>query len=103
MNNLQIQRRTKGLTQEEMSELTGIPQSYYSEIERGKNKPHDHTKQRIEKVLGRVDWIETGHIQLHNSSWYRAESLLKKLVEATFNMDASQKSEFTKMVHKYFK
>lgn len=105
MNSLRIERRSKGLTQEEMEEITGICQSYYSDIERGKHVPGEVTRRKIESALGgvKIDWLEHTGITLHNPDWYKAESLLKKLVEATFNMEKNQKIEFNKLVRKYFK
>ena len=38
-NNLRFYRNEQGLTQEKLSELTGISTDYLSEIERGKKTP----------------------------------------------------------------
>lgn len=102
MRNMYETRKSLNLTQDALSHLTGIAQSYLSEIERGVNKPTQATREKIQTILGPVDWIETGAITLRETSYYKAERLLKKVVELTMSMEKSQRVEFTQMVHKYF-
>jgi transcriptional regulator with XRE-family HTH domain len=102
MNNLQTTRKAKGLTQDHVCRMTGINQGYFSELERGVNKPNQETRERIESVLGKIDWIETESIVLRDSDYYMAERLLKKLVELTLTLEKGQRSELIKLVHKYF-
>lgn len=103
MNGLYATRKLKGLTQDKLSDLTGIAQSYLSEIERGVNKANQITRKKIQSVLGQVDWIETESVRLRETSYYKAERLLKRVVELTMSMEKSQKDEFRKLVYKYFK
>ncbi|MBN2828828.1 MAG: helix-turn-helix transcriptional regulator [Candidatus Cloacimonetes bacterium] len=96
-------RKTLQLTQEKLSELTGIAQSALSRLERGKYNPNQTTRDRIEAVIGKVDWIENEKIKLRKSSYFKAERLLKKIVELTLTMEATQKEEFKQLIFKYFK
>lgn len=103
MRNMKDTRRLLNFTQDQLSELTGIPQSNLSAIEQGKYNPTQSTRDRIEKVLGKVDWIETEKLTLRQTSFFKAERLLKKIVELTLTMDNQQKSDFNRLVFKYFK
>lgn len=103
MRNMKDTRRSLNFTQDRLSELTGIPQSNLSAIEHGKYNPTQSTRDRIEKVLGKVDWIETEKLTLRQTSFFKAERLLKKIVELTLTMDDRHKTEFNRLVFKYFK
>lgn len=59
MNNLKAARISKRLTQRQVSELASINQSYYSELERGVNKPNAETRKKFESIFGKIDWIDT--------------------------------------------
>lgn len=50
-NNLRFYRNEQGLTQEKLSELTGISTDYLSEIERGKKTPSFKRMELIAKAL----------------------------------------------------
>ena len=50
-NNLRFYRNEQGLTQEKLSELTGISTDYLSEIERGKKTPSFKRMEIIAKAL----------------------------------------------------
>lgn len=50
-NNLRFYRNEQGLTQEKLSELTGISTDYLSEIERGKKTPGFKRMELIAKAL----------------------------------------------------
>lgn len=60
MQALMDARRESGLTQQQLSELTGIAQADISRLERGEGNPSLHTLQRLAKGLGRqiqIDFI----------------------------------------------
>jgi transcriptional regulator with XRE-family HTH domain len=104
MKSLRQLRKDSGLTQEDLSVMSGISQDHLSFIERGIYKPTEKTRNKIEQALNtKVDWLETGTIELHDCNWYQAERQLKRLVELTLNLDLNEKREFTKIVRKYFK
>ena len=50
-NNLRFYRNNQGLTQERLSELTGISTDYLSEIERGKKTPSFKRMELIARAL----------------------------------------------------
>jgi transcriptional regulator with XRE-family HTH domain len=52
MRYLRYVREQKGLTQDELSALSGIPQAGISKVERGIRKPHPGTLEKLAKVLG---------------------------------------------------
>jgi XRE family transcriptional regulator, regulator of sulfur utilization len=53
-------RVARGLTQEELSRLTGVPQADISRIERGAGNPTESTLQRLAHALnGRLQLVTT--------------------------------------------
>ncbi|GAA5521773.1 hypothetical protein Asal01_01718 [Fodinibius salicampi] len=62
MNNalpLKRARVRKGLTQEQLAFVAGITNVTISNIENGQVKPNPTTREKIEKVIGSVDWERT--------------------------------------------
>jgi transcriptional regulator with XRE-family HTH domain len=58
--NLREARKKAELTQVEVSELAGIPQSHFSSIESGKMFPLGQTRKKIESAIGiPIDWVKT--------------------------------------------
>ena len=61
-------REAKKLTQMDLSEISGLPQSHIAKIENGQLLPNHRTRRRIERILGsEVNWLTTlaqdrGHI-----------------------------------------
>lgn len=47
-----IARKTKGLTQKEISEMIGISQSSYCMYERGESTPRPRNAKKLAKILG---------------------------------------------------
>ena len=104
MRNMYHTRKTLQLTQEKLSELTGIAQSALSRLERGKYKANQMTRQKIEEVLGKIDWLETtGRINTKNPNYGEAEMLIHKLVSITATMDGTDKKAVNELIQKYFK
>jgi predicted transcriptional regulator len=103
MKAMKDRRRELHITQDVLADATGIPQQNISALEHGRFKPNQSTRSRIEKVLGKVDWIENEKIVLRKDSYFKAERLLKKIIELSLTMDAKQKDEFKQLVYKYFK
>ena len=67
MQDLRTVREQRRLTQIDVSELTGLPQSHIQGLEAGKFVPREVTRQRLERILGDVDWLasasgDKGHI-----------------------------------------
>jgi transcriptional regulator with XRE-family HTH domain len=103
MNSLRNSRLNLGYSQEKLSQLTGIAQANISTYEKGIKKPTDKTKEKIERVLGKLDWIESEGIQLKESSWQIAEAHFKGMIEATLLMGKFERAKFNLLVLKYFK
>lgn len=60
MQDLRTVRQEKRLTQQDISGLTGLPQSHVSALENGHYLPNLRTRQRIEQLLGHsIDWQQT--------------------------------------------
>ncbi len=103
MRNMRETRKSLGITQDQLSDATGIPQSNLSAIENGKYNPHKATREKIEAVLGKVDWIENKTIKLRKTSFFKAEKLLKTIIELSLLMEQNEKEEFKQLIFKYFK
>ena len=52
---LQVKRKSKRLTQQEVARIVGVSRQYYNEIESGKRSPSVQLAKNIGRVLG-VDW-----------------------------------------------
>ena len=103
MKSLVDTRNEKRMTQMQLVALTGINQHQISCIERGLQTPTESTRSRIEKVLGKIDWMETGKIKLLTPNYFKAERLVNRLVRITLTMKQKDKAEIIKLIHKYFK
>lgn len=49
---MQAERKRRGLTQEDLSDLTNLHRTYISEVERGKRNPALENISKIAKALG---------------------------------------------------
>ncbi len=56
---LKLARAEYNLSQEELASIAGISNITLSRIESGLVKPHDSTKDKIEQVVGMIDWEKT--------------------------------------------
>lgn len=90
------------MTLERLSSLTGISNGYLSLLERGHYKITKKTRKKLEKVLGKIDWIETQKIHIRDSGYFEAEKLIQRLVEITLLMEEKDKSQVTELLNKYF-
>lgn len=102
MKSLRDTRKDQGLSQEQLSRMTGITIANISLVENGHHKPNEFTRERIESVLGRIDWIETQKVTLQTANFYRAERLLKRLVALSLTMCECDREELKNLIHKYF-
>ncbi len=103
MKSLRQIRKDLRLTQKILSEMSGISQDHLSLIERGKYKPTEKTRQKIEKVLGHIDWVLTSGIKIENPDFHKAEKMLKKVLGMTLTMNEIERLKFNKMILHYFK
>lgn len=67
---LQQVREKKQLTQTDLARRTGLTNIQISNLETGKNMPHQRTMDKIERVLGeKIDWYKTKTKGLYNISF----------------------------------
>ena len=57
MNELKQARKVKELTLIQLADKTGLTIANLSLIERGLSKPNGNTIEKLEKVLGTIDWL----------------------------------------------
>ena len=57
MQDLRTVRESKRLSQQDLSELSGVSQPHLSALERGQYLPNKHTRLRIQQLMGsQIDW-----------------------------------------------
>lgn len=56
---LKVARADRDLSQAELAEAADVSTATLSHIERGKVRPYESTRRKIEQVLGAVDWERT--------------------------------------------
>jgi predicted transcriptional regulator len=103
MNTLREARKRQGLTQTELSRLTGIYQPNLQVIEAGKVIAQRKSRARIEKVLGKLDWVGTSSVKIRTGDFVKAEKQLKRLLSMFIAMSEQEKSEFMAIITKCFK
>jgi transcriptional regulator with XRE-family HTH domain len=57
---LKTARLQHGITQADLSRLTGLSEIALSRLEQGHSLPRPSTRQKIAKILGPVDWLDEG-------------------------------------------
>ena len=86
-------RKSKGLTQDQICDLTGIEVSNYSKMETGKIAPSMQTLQKLVLLAGFIpnELFEYSHLDLE-------ENLDKKILEILKNLSLSEKKAFYKIL-----
>ena len=59
MQDLRSIREQKRLSQVDLAGITGISQPHIQALEAGKFIPRDGTRQKLEGILGDIDWLDT--------------------------------------------
>lgn len=104
MKSLREARKAKRLNQAMLAALVGVHRESISLIERGLVKPTTSTKHKFEKVLGRIDWVETdSKVQIKDPNYFEAQRLVKVLVSITAIMDGEDLKAIKRLIHKYYK
>ncbi len=86
-------RKSKGLTQEQICDLTGIEISNYSKMETGKITPSLPTLQKLINFAGYVP------NELFENSHFNSEEVLdRKVIETYENLPLSKKQTFYKIL-----
>jgi transcriptional regulator with XRE-family HTH domain len=98
-------RKKLGLSQGQLSEKTGISQVLISNIESGKNSPQASTRAKIEKVLGKIDWLNTRSLPRESkkkSTVPEAELQFFKAIETINNLEEVEKFRFLVITELFF-
>ncbi len=98
--NLRAIRKRKRLTQQELSEKTGLYPYHISGLERGRYRANQETRQKIEAVLGKIDWIDK--VKVRKGDFRKAENLVRQLVEITLLLSPHEREAISKMISKFF-
>ena len=93
-------RSSKGLTQLELAELTGVHRVLISRIETGTCRPNASTKEKLETALGRIDWMPQT-ITIQNPSYLEAEKLVERLVSVTAAMNRKERKATRQLIVKH--
>ena len=59
METLKITRMKAGISQKELSDLTGLTPATINNLELGRRYPQEETIKKIETIIGKVNWIST--------------------------------------------
>lgn len=102
MNALKQTRLKANLSQKELAEATGIKQPMISNLERGKRVATPSTKQRIEAVLGYIDWLSFERI-LISGSYAEAQKVVRTLKGIREGMDVYEKRALWTLLWRHFR
>lgn len=83
--------------------MTGVHRVLISRAEQGLIRPNLTTRQRLEAALGHIDWLEGRTIQTKTGDYYKAESMVKRLVCLTSTLDGEEREAVNQLIIKYFK
>ena len=102
METLRETRLGQGLSQKELSALSGITQGNISLYENGSAIASPENKQRLEKVLGtHIDWFTKERL-LISADFTTAHKLVKTLHGVYSGLDSVEKLALRKLLRKYF-
>lgn len=91
-SDLRTTRLQRSLTLEDLASLAGLRSATLQEIETGKRLPRRSTQIKIERILGKVDWMDTLSADRSHIGW-----ALRELV----NLDAPGVEQRIKYARKY--
>jgi len=97
---MKLVRRKKGITQDMLSEMTGITQEQLSLIERGVVRPRKKSRKKIESVLGLIDWSEVSGITLQ-AGYSEAIDLTNKLLGIMPVLSNKERRAIKNLISKY--
>lgn len=80
MDGLKRARLKHRQTLKDMAELTNVTPANYNLIERGLAIAHLSTREKIEKVLGKVNWLDTPKLDVEpvESTWNDCERQFRR-------------------------
>lgn len=100
MRTLREQRKNAGLFLKDMEVKTGISFVTLSLIERGLQNPGPELRSKLEKVLGPVNWIETGKLKIQATTKANAYSKVKELFQMLYGLPDKDRREITALIKK---
>lgn len=100
MRSLNELRVAKGLTQLELAEMTGVHRVMISRIETGTCRPNASTKEKLEAVLGRIDFTPPT-ITIQNPDYLEATKLVERLISVTAAMSRKEKKAIRQLIGKH--
>ena len=106
MDNLKIARVRAGLTQTQLSALSGITVMGIRALEHQKTKPWPQTRQALEKTLRkRINWLETTGLQLQAKgpapTWEAVEGDLRDVLQNVARLPDPAFTEFMALAREY--
>lgn len=107
MDGLQKTRLKNGLTLRVMAELTKIAPANFSNIERGLTTPTLTTRQQIERVLGKINWLEVPFINTEPRdppmNWNDCEREFRYFLHCVASLPADERKAFLSTSVKHLK
>jgi transcriptional regulator with XRE-family HTH domain len=103
MNNLKEARKAAKMSQEELAEKTKTSQGRICAIERGVNRANQETREKIEGVIGKIDWLATCGIKLRAGTYFKCEKILQHLIAMSLDLDKKERNELKTLINEYFK
>ena len=100
MRSLHELRLSKGLTQLELSEVSGVHRVLISRVETGRARPNAATKSKLEAVLGRIDFTPPT-ITVQNPDYLEATKLVERLISITAAMSRKEKKAIRQLLGKH--
>lgn len=96
METLRVKRMQAGISQKQLSELAGLTTVTVNCIEKGKRYPNDDTRQRIESIVGEVNWMSTrlqGTVSMAHGENDSPEDKVIKVIYEYINSSAQQSEQ----------
>jgi len=98
MKSLRITRKTKGLTLENVSTLTGVSVSTLSSIEKGKSTAQIITRTKVERELGPINWLDAPMIDAEprnpKCDWTYCERSFRVLLHEIASLSNEEQKAF---------
>jgi len=93
-------RLQKGLTAESVADLAVTSSTVLSEIETGKRFPSPRLRQRIESILGEVDWVKNrlSQMDLEQGPLPEVVSAMVRYVHESTDIKRKEKIRFLQLV-----
>lgn len=103
MNSLHETRLKHGLSLRLMAELTKVTPKTFSQVERGLSIPWLRNKKAIEKILGKINWLDVPYIETKpiKSDVDHCEREFRILYRKIISLPEDEKEAFIKSARKH--